>query len=254
MQAGKRDWMLMPMPARGEIIRQIGDALRVKKEAMGKLISLEMGKILTEGLGEVQEFIDMCDFACGLSRTLEGRILPSERKSHLLMEVWNPLGLIGVITAFNFPCAVLGWNFGIAAICGDLTLWKGASSTSLITVAVTKVIAEVLEKNKCPPGVLTTVVGPGRTIGELLISDKRLELISFTGSTSIGTRISSKVHERFGRTILELGGNNATIIMDDADIDLVIKASLFGSIGTAGQRCTTLRRMVKSPYTISDFI
>lgn len=232
------------MPKRGDIVRQIGDALRTKKEALGRLISLEMGKILTEGLGEVQEFIDMCDFACGLSRTLEGRILPSERKNHLLMEVWNPLGLIGVITAFNFPCAVLGWNFGISAICGDLTLWKGASSTSLITLATTKIIAAVLEKNNCPPGVLTTVVGPGRTIGERLINDKNLELISFTGSTGIGTRISSQVHGRFGRTILELGGNNATIVMDDAELDLVIKAGLFASIGTAGQRCTTLRRMV----------
>jgi len=244
MEKGKREWMLTPMPNRGEIVRQIGEALRQKKQALGQLISLEMGKILIEGLGEVQEFIDMCDYACGLSRTLEGKVIPSERKSHLLMEVWNPLGLIGVITAFNFPCAVLGWNFAIAAICGDLTVWKGASSTSLITIAVTKLIAEVLERNKVPPGVLTMVVGPGRTIGELLNSDKRLELISFTGSTSIGKGISRKVHERFGRTILELGGNNATVIMDDADIDMAIKACVFAAVGTAGQRCTSLRRLL----------
>jgi len=160
--------------------------------------------------------------ACGLSRALNGSVIPSERPEHLMMEMWNPLGLIGVITAFNFPCAVLGWNFAIAAICGDLTLWKGASSTSLITIATTLVIAEVLEKNNCPPGVLATVLGGGRTIGELIINDKRLELISFTGSTSIGKRISEIVHTRFGRTIMELGGNNAVLVMDDANLDLAL--------------------------------
>jgi aldehyde dehydrogenase family 7 protein A1 len=243
MEAGKRAWMLTPMPTRGDIVRQVGDALRKKKEPLGKLISLEMGKTVSEGYGEVQEFIDVCDYACGLSRTLEGRVLPSERKSHLLMEVWNPLGLIGVITAFNFPCAVLGWNWGIAAICGDLTIWKGASSTSLITVAVTKVIAEVLERNNVAAS-FTMVVGPGRSIGELLINDKRLQLLSFTGSTSIGKRIMSKVQEHFGKTIMELGGNNASLVMEDADLELVLKACVFASVGTAGQRCTTLRRLI----------
>lgn len=189
MLAGKKEWMSLPIPKRGEIIRQVGDALRLKKKALGALISLEMGKILSEGEGEVQEFIDICDMACGLSRSLNGKVIPSERPDHFMMEQWNPLGLIGVITAFNFPNAVLGWNFAIAAICGDLTLWKGASSTSLITVATTRVIAEVLEKNNCPPGVLATVLGGGRTIGEKIINDKRLALISFTGSTSIGKRI-----------------------------------------------------------------
>lgn len=190
MLKGKNEWMTTPIPKRGEIIRQIGDALRKKKKALGQLISLEMGKILSEGEGEVQEFIDICDMACGMSRTLSGSVIPSERPDHFMMEQWNPLGLIGVITAFNFPCAVLGWNFAIAAICGDLTLWKGASSTSLVTLATTRVIAEVLEENNVPSGVLVTVLGGGRSIGELIINDKRFELISFTGSTSIGERIS----------------------------------------------------------------
>jgi aldehyde dehydrogenase family 7 protein A1 len=191
----------MPIPQRGEIVRQIGQSLREKKKALGQLISLEMGKILSEGEGEVQEFVDICDFACGsyfiiiflmtflhfigLSRMLEGKIIPSERPNHFMLEVWNPLGLIGVITAFNFPCAVLGWNLAIAMICGDSTVWKGASTTSLVTLAVTKVIAEVLERNKLPGGVLTTVIGSGKTIGEVLINDKRLELISFTGSSQV---------------------------------------------------------------------
>jgi len=172
--------------------------------------------------------------ACGLSRSLNGKVIPSERPEHFMMEMWNPLGLIGVITAFNFPCAVLGWNFAIAAICGDLTLWKGASSTSLITVATTNVIAEVLERNQCPPGVLTTVLGGGRTIGEKIINDKRLELISFTGSTSIGRRISEIVSSRFGRTIMELGGNNAVIVMDDANLDLALTGCTFSAVGTCG--------------------
>lgn len=172
--------------------------------------------------------------ACGLSRTMSGSVIPSERPDHFMMEQWNPLGLIGVITAFNFPCAVLGWNLAIAMICGDLTIWKGASTTSLVTVATTKIIAEVLEKNNCPPGVLTTCQGGGRDIGERLINDPRLELISFTGSTSIGRRISEIVHKRFGRTILELGGNNAVCVMEDANLELALKACTFAAIGTCG--------------------
>lgn len=203
-----------------------------------------MGKILMEGEGEVQEFIDICDMACGMSRTISGQIFPSERPNHFMMEQWNPLGLIGVITAFNFPCAVLGWNFAIAAICGDLTMWKGASTTSLITIATTRIIADILEKNKCPPGVLATCLGSGKTVGEALINDKRLELISFTGSTSIGKRISEIVHTRFGRTILELGGNNAVIVMEDANLELALKGCAFAAVGTCGQRCTSLRRLV----------
>jgi len=246
--------MNTPVPKRGEIVRQIGVALREKKSALGQLISLEMGKILSEGEGEVQEFIDICDFAAGLSRMLEGKVIPSERAEHFMMEMWNPLGIIGVITAFNFPCAVLGWNLAIAMVCGDLTVWKGASSTSLVTIATTKVIESVLRKNNVPAGVLTTVIGPGRSVGELMISDKRLQLISFTGSTQIGKRITQQVHERFGRTILELGGNNATIVMEDADLDLALKSSVFAAVGTCGQRCTSLRRLIIQESVYDKFV
>jgi aldehyde dehydrogenase family 7 protein A1 len=244
MQRGHDQWVTTPPPLRGEIIRQIGDALRLKKKALGALISLEMGKIRTEGEGEVQEFIDICDMACGLSRGLNGKVIPSERPEHFMVEQWNPLGLIGVITAFNFPCAVLGWNFAIAAVCGDLTCWKGASSTSLVTLATTRLIAEVLERNKCPPGVLVTTQGSGRQVGERMINDPRFKLISFTGSTSIGKRVSEIASKHFARTILELGGNNAVVVMDDASLELVLKGALFSAVGTAGQRCTTLRRLI----------
>lgn len=203
-----------------------------------------MGKIKSEGLGEVQEAIDVFDMACGMSRGLNGSVIPSERPNHFMMEQWNPLGLIAVISAFNFPCAVFCWNLGIAMICGDLTLWKGASSTSLTTIACTKIVADVLERNNCPKGVLTMTQGGGSTIGERIINDKRFELVSFTGSSEIGQRVSEIVHKRFGRTILELGGNNATIVMEDANLELVLKGSLFAAVGTCGQRCTTLRRLV----------
>ena len=244
MEAVKDRWMITPMPQRGLIVQQIGEQVKAKKEALGKLITLEMGKILAEGLGEVQEFIDICDYAVGLSRTLSGKMIPSERDNHTIIENWNPLGLIGVITAFNFPCAVLGWNTAISLVCGDLTVWKAASTTSLVTVAVSKIMTSVLEKNGFA-GVFTVVVGPGSTVGEKLIQDERLKLISFTGSTGIGKRISSVVHSRVGRTILELGGNNATIILDDADLDMAMKAVVFAAVGTCGQRCTSLRRLVK---------
>lgn len=244
MEAIKDKWMSLPMPQRGLIVQQIGEQIKAKKEALGRLITLEMGKILAEGLGEVQEFIDICDYAVGLSRTLSGKIIPSERGDHTIIENWNPLGLIGVITAFNFPCAVLGWNTAISLVCGDLTVWKAASTTSLVTLATAKIVTNVLEKNGFG-GVFTVVVGPGSTVGERLIQDERLKLISFTGSTGIGKRISSVVHSRFGRTILELGGNNATIVMDDADLDMALKAVVFAAVGTCGQRCTSLRRLVK---------
>jgi aldehyde dehydrogenase family 7 protein A1 len=233
MEAEKERWMSMPMPLRGEIIRQIGEALRAKKSALGSLISLEMGKIKSEGDGEVQEYIDICDMAVGLSRTIEGKVIPSERPGHFMMEQWNPLGLIGVITAFNFPVAVSGWNAAIALICGNLMIWKGASSTSLCTIATAKIVNEVLKKNGFG-SVHTVCLGSGATIGEKFIHDARLQLISFTGSTEIGQRISTEVHKRFGRTILELGGNNACVIMDDADLDLALKACTFAAVGTAG--------------------
>eukprot|EP00004_Rigifila_ramosa_P006641 TRINITY_DN1751_c0_g1_i1.p1 TRINITY_DN1751_c0_g1~~TRINITY_DN1751_c0_g1_i1.p1 ORF type:complete len:533 (+),score=131.45 TRINITY_DN1751_c0_g1_i1:62-1600(+) len=243
MDKAKKFWQLMPAPKRGDIVRQIGQELRKKHNALAALISLEMGKILAEGMGEVQEFIDMCDFAVGLSRQINGSVIPSERPNHVILERWNPLGHIGVITAFNFPVAVLGWNACLALICGDTIVWKGASSTSLCTVAVTKIIADVLARNALPHGIFTTCQGSGKTVGERLIQDERLKLISFTGSTSIGRRVSAAVHSRFGRTILELGGNNGIVVMSDADLDLALNATLFGSVGTAGQRCTTTRRL-----------
>lgn len=241
--SAKEAWANRPAPFRGEVVRQIGEMLRKRKVELGKLISLEMGKILNEGLGEVQEAIDMCDFACGLSRKIQGQVLPSERPGHVLLEQWNPLGLVGVITAFNFPCAVVFWNLCISMICGNCTVWKGASSTSLITITITRLVHEVLAKNGVEPGVFVTVVGPGRSVGNLFLDDERLKLISFTGSTPIGRTVSEKVHRRFGRTILELGGNNSVIVMDDADIGLAMKAVVFGSIGTSGQRCTSTRRV-----------
>lgn len=212
-----------------------------------------MGKILSEGLGEVQEFIDICDMATGLSRTIDGKVYPSERPGHFMMEVWNPLGIIGVITAFNFPLAVCGWNAAIALICGDLMVWKGALSTSLVTVAVGKIITDVLKKNGFS-SVLTVTQGDGRNIGNALVQDPRLKLISFTGSTPVGEGISQIVHKRFGRTILELGGNNACVIMADADLDLAMKACVFGCVGTAGQRCTTTRRIFLHESIYDGFV
>ncbi|EGG19189.1 aldehyde dehydrogenase [Cavenderia fasciculata] len=243
MIAAKTKWALTPAPKRGEIVRLIGESLRAKIVPLAKLISLEMGKIFIEAKGEVQEFIDVCDFATGLSRSINGQVMPSERPGHVLLENWNPLGLVGIITAFNFPCAVLGWNAAISLICGNVQLWKGASSTSLITVAVTKIVVEVLEKNGFDGAICSTIIGPGRTVGEKMIQDKRFGLISFTGSTDVGRRISQVVHSNFGRTILELGGNNAIIVAEDANVELALRAVLFASVGTTGQRCTTCRRL-----------
>lgn len=203
-----------------------------------------MGKIAGEGIGEVQEVIDICDYATGLSRTIAGQIVPSERANHTLLEMWNPIGIVGIITAFNFPMAVLGWNAAISLVCGNVNIWKGASSTSLCTLAVAKIIERVFRANGVNPAVLTTVIGSGATIGERLIQDKRISLVSFTGSTQIGRGISTTVHTRFGTTILELGGNNAVTIMDDADLNLAIPATFFGAVGTAGQRCTSTRRIL----------
>jgi len=254
MDSARAAWASLPAPKRGEIVRQIGDALRAKKSALGKLVSLEMGKILAEGEGEVQEYIDICDYACGLSRTFNGQVLPSERPGHFMMEVWNPLGHIGIITAFNFPVAVSGWNSAISMVCGNCQIWKGASSTALCTVALTKIVAEVLNKNHVPAGVFTVMNGSGAAIGDLFSNDKRLALISFTGSTSIGLKLSTNVHAHFGRTILELGGNNAVIVMDDADLDLAVPAILFAAVGTAGQRCTSARRIIIHDKVYDTFV
>lgn len=246
VKAAKEAWQVwaeVPAPQRGEIVRQIGEALREKKELLGKMESLENGKILAEGIGEVQEYIDICDYAVGLSRMFAGHVFPSERKGHALIEQWNPLGVIGVITAFNFPVAVYGWNNAIALVCGNTVLWKGAPTTPLTSVAVTKVVTSVLEKNGMPGAVCSMVCG-GADIGTLIAKDERIPLVSFTGSTKIGHKVSLMVQERFGKFLLELGGNNAIIVNEDADLDMVVRASVFACAGTAGQRCTTTRRLI----------
>lgn len=209
-----------------------------------------MGKILREAEGEVQEVIDMCDFAVGLSRKIGGKLIPSEREGHIIMERWLPLGIVGVITAFNFPVAVFGWNFALSFLCGNCTLWKGASSVSMTTMITANIINNVLIENNVPEGALASIVGAGRVIGNAICEDPRITLISFTGSTPVGRDVSKKVHERFGRTILELGGNNAIIVCDDADLQLAVESAFFGAIGTCGQRCTSTRRLIvhKSLY------
>lgn len=235
-------WADVPMPKRGEIVRQIGDKLRRYKRQLGSLISLEMGKILAEGEGEVQEFIDICDYAAGLSRMISGSVLPSERQDHQLFEMWNPLGPVGVITAFNFPVAVYGWNAAIAMVCGDTIIWKGAPTTPLTSIATAKLVASVLRENDLPEAVSTLVTG-GAEVGDAMAIDKRLPLISFTGSTQVGRKVALRVQDRFGKSILELGGNNAIIVCEDADMNLVIPSVLFACVGTCGQRCTTTRRL-----------
>ncbi|KAJ7425449.1 Alpha-aminoadipic semialdehyde dehydrogenase [Willisornis vidua] len=220
-------WADIPAPKRGEIVRQIGDALRQKIKLLGSLVSLEMGKIFVEGVGEVQEYVDVCDYAVGLSRMIGGPILPSERPGHALIEQWNPVGLVGIITAFNFPVAVYGWNSAIAMICGNACLW---------------IIAKVLEDNKVPGAICSLVCG-GADIGTAMARDERMDLLSFTGSTKVGKEVALMVQERFGRSLLELGGNNAIIVFEDADLNLVIPSALFAAVGTAGQRCTTARRL-----------
>ncbi|XP_046427802.1 alpha-aminoadipic semialdehyde dehydrogenase [Neodiprion virginianus] len=246
-------WASMPAPARGEIVRQIGNELRKNLKPLGKLVSLEMGKILAEGIGEVQEYIDVCDYAVGLSRTLPGSLLPSERKDHVLLEKWNPLGVVGVISAFNFPVAVYGWNSAIAMVCGDTLVWKGAPTTPLVSIATTKIVAKVLERNGIPGSVASLITG-GTDVGELLVNDNRVPLISFTGSTKAGKNVALKVQERFGKSLLELGGNNALIVTKDADLDMAIRAAVFSCVGTAGQRCTTTRRLILQTDIRTEFL
>ncbi|XP_014246459.1 alpha-aminoadipic semialdehyde dehydrogenase [Cimex lectularius] len=243
MQDAWETWVELPAPKRGEIVRQIGDALRQKLVPLGKLVALEMGKIQAEGVGEVQEYVDICDYAVGLSRMFNGSILPSERPGHVLLEQWNPLGLIGVISAFNFPVAVYGWNSALAMVCGDAVIWKGSSTTPLVSVATTKVVASVLEKNKLP-GAICSLVCAGGHVGNLMAKDERLPLLSFTGSTEVGQKVGLLVQERFGKTILELGGNNAIVVSHDADLEMVAQSVVFACVGTAGQRCTTTRRLI----------
>ncbi len=236
-------WRKMAAPKRGEVVREIGMELREYKEELGWLVSYEMGKIFQEGLGEVQEMIDMADLAVGMSRQLYGLTLMSERESHRMMEQWHPLGIIGIITAFNFPVAVWAWNAMVAAICGDTMIWKPSSKTPLTAIAVQNIANRVLEKNNLA-GVMNLIIGRGSTIGDRLVSDPRIPLISATGSTGVGKKIGAAVGQRLGRTILELGGNNGLIVMDDANMDLTLKGVLFGAVGTTGQRCTSTRRLI----------
>jgi len=235
-------WRMVPAPRRGEIVREIGDALREKKDELGALVTREMGKILAEGRGEVQEMIDVADFAVGLSRQLYGLTMASERSRHRLYEQWHPLGPAGVISAFNFPVAVWSWNALIAMVCGDTVIWKPSLKTPLCAVAVQEICDRVLERHGFK-GVLSLVIGRDDVVGERMIRDRRLPLISATGSTRMGHIIATAVAERLGRVLLELGGNNGVIVMDDADIELVTRAVLFGAVGTAGQRCTSIRRL-----------
>jgi aldehyde dehydrogenase (NAD+) len=236
-------WRERPAPQRGEIVRQIGDELRRHKEDLGRLVALEMGKILEEGKGEVQEMIDICDFAVGQSRMLYGKTMPSERPEHRLFEQWHPLGPVGIITAFNFPVAVYAWNAMIAAVCGDVVIWKPSEKTPLCSVAVQRIMAGVLARNGLPEGIFNLVQG-GREVGERLARDPRLPLISATGSIRMGKEVAQVVGARLGRSLLELGGNNAVILTENADLDLAIRAVVFGAVGTAGQRCTTTRRLL----------
>jgi len=236
-------WRQLPAPKRGQYVRQLGDALRERIEPLGALVTLEMGKIFPEGVGEVQEMVDICDFAVGLSRQLYGNTMPSERPNHRMYEHWHPLGPVGVISAFNFPVAVWSWNSALAAVCGDTVVWKPSERTPLTAIAVTKIAAEVMEGSGFE-GVFNLVVGDGATIGSRMNSDTRLPLISATGSCNMGRIVGPAVAQRMGRSILELGGNNAVIMMDDADLDLAVRATLFSAVGTAGQRCTSLRRLL----------
>lgn len=235
-------WRMLPAPKRGEIVRQMGEALRTHKAALGRLVSLEMGKIVAEGEGEVQEMIDIADFAVGLSRQLYGLAIASERPMHRMAEQWHPLGTVGIISAFNFPVAVWSWNAFIAAVCGDTMIWKPSHKTPLCSIAVQKIMDDVLAKHGMS-GVMGLVVGATETVGERMLEDKRLPLVSATGSCRMGKRVGAKVAERFGKTLLELGGNNALVVMEDANMDLALRAVAFGSVGTAGQRCTSTRRL-----------
>ena len=234
---------MMPAPKRGEIVRQIGEALRQYKEPLGKLVSYEMGKSLQEGYGEVQEMIDICDFAVGLSRQLHGLTMHSERPGHRMYEQWHPLGIVGIISSFNFPVAVWSWNSMLAWVCGNVCVWKPSEKTPLCAVACQNIIAGVFKKNNVPEGVCGLIVG-GREVGEWMAADTRIPLISATGSTRMGKAVGAVVAARLGRSLLELGGNNAIIISKEADLDIAILGSLFGAVGTAGQRCTSTRRLI----------
>jgi aldehyde dehydrogenase (NAD+) len=242
-QAAFAEWRLWPAPKRGEIVRQIGNELRIYKQELGTLVSYEMGKSLQEGLGEVQEMIDICDFAVGLSRQLHGLTMHSERPGHRMYEQYHPLGIVGIISAFNFPVAVWSWNSMLAWVCGDVSVWKPSEKTPLCGVACQNIIQSVFKKNNVPEGVCGLISG-GREVGEWMSADARVALVSATGSTRMGKAVAATVAERLGRSLLELGGNNAIIISAEADINIAITAAVFGAVGTAGQRCTSTRRLI----------
>ncbi len=237
-------WRQWPAPKRGEIVRQIGLAFRENKEELGYLVTLEMGKIIQEGLGEIQEMIDICDFAVGQSRLLNGFTLHSEREDHRMYDQYLPLGIVGLITSFNFPAAVWAWNSMIAAVAGDVVVWKPSSKTPLTAIAVQNIISDVLKKNNVPEGVFNLIVAKSSVLGDNFAGDKRIPLFSVTGSTTVGKRINAVVGERLGKTIMELGGNNAVIISDHANIEMAVKSVVFGAVGTTGQRCTSTRRLI----------
>ncbi|MDR2207298.1 MAG: aldehyde dehydrogenase family protein [Flavobacteriaceae bacterium] len=238
-----KEFRQIPAPKRGEIVRQFGNKFREYKEDLGKLVSYEMGKSLQEGLGEVQEMIDICDFAVGLSRQLHGFTMHSERPGHRMYEQYHPLGIVGIISAFNFPVAVWSWNTALAWICGNVTIWKPSGKVPLCAIACQNIIAEVLKENRLPEGISNLMVCD-REVGNRLVNDKNIPLISFTGSTEVGRMVGKNVAERFGKSILELGGNNAIIITENADLNMSIIGAVFGAVGTAGQRCTSTRRLI----------
>jgi len=242
-QTAFKSWRNVPAPKRGDMVRDLGNLLREYKEPLGELVSLEMGKIRAEGLGEVQEMIDICDFAVGLSRQLYGLTMHSERPQHRMYEQWHPLGPIGIITAFNFPVAVWSWNAAIASVCGDTNIWKPSELVPLTAVAVQHLANRVMHDHGVS-GIYTLAVGTGAVVGQRMSEDARLPLVSFTGSTRTGRKVAQTVAGRFGKTILELGGNNAIVVTPNADLEMVVRAVLFGAVGTAGQRCTTTRRLI----------
>ena len=247
-------WSQVPAPKRGEVVKALGEELRANKDALARLVSLEMGKTLREGLGEVQEMIDICDFAVGLSRQLYGLTMPSERRQHRLQEQWHPLGVVGVITAFNFPVAVWSWNTALALVCGDTVLWKPSSKTPLTALACTKIAQRVLERFGFDPAICSLSIGKGSDIGDLINTDPRVALVSYTGSVPGGRHVGKLVIERFGKMILELGGNNAVIVSAKADLDIALKAVYFGAIGTSGQRCTSTRRVIVHESVYGTFV
>jgi aldehyde dehydrogenase (NAD+) len=239
------NWRKVPAPQRGEIVRQIGNELREKKNSLAQLVSYEMGKSLQEGLGEVQEMIDICDFSVGLSRQLYGLTMHSERPNHRMYEQWHPLGIVGIISAFNFPVAVWSWNAMIAMVCGNVSIWKPSEKTPLSAIATQNIISNVIKKNNIPEGVLNLVSDCGdKMLGKKIASDKRISLVSATGSTRMGKSVAEVVGARLGKTLLELGGNNAMIISENADLNIAIRGAVFGAVGTAGQRCTSTRRVI----------